>query len=314
MEIFLTVLLLGGCASSLTGEKLAEEYYNLGNAYYELGEYEKSYQYYSRARQLDPRVQASSFNLARLYIDWEDYDEALEILRELTENVPDNVVVQETLAYTLYLNGQIEESLTIYGAIAADYPARSSVIFNFISISSEVGEYDAAIPVLDAALTLLPDDEELIWIASDTYFHAGREESALNALETYRAMVGENEENLVAIAERYYEWEYYLPAIEIFEEAKEGRELPPLSLVHLAGAYMIATDNFMEGAGMIENIDTGALEEGTWDLVLSEIFLIGESLSEDEANYLNSIVESLESDRNLVLSEGVEGATSPEAP
>ena len=60
LAALLAALLAGGCASSTRAAQLAAEYYNLGNGYYELGEYPKAVACLRRAVELGCKVVVST--------------------------------------------------------------------------------------------------------------------------------------------------------------------------------------------------------------------------------------------------------------
>ena len=79
----LAALLFSGCTSQVQQKDLATEFFNLGNAYFELQKYDKAIEYYMQAIELDDTLIKANYNLARVYIEKNDFNKAQEILRAI---------------------------------------------------------------------------------------------------------------------------------------------------------------------------------------------------------------------------------------
>ena len=291
--LFSVVVVLGltACATDFTRQELAQEYYNLGNAFYELGRYEQSYEYYERALAMSPDLPAASYNLARLHIDRGDFPEAAAILTGLLSDDPTNLLVRESLGYTWYKAGDLRKSLDIFLALAEDYPGRAQVAYNLARIAGELGVSEMALPHLQEAVSMYPDDGGLLWELSGALFASGFQDEALGTLERYGILVSTDVEKCITLAERYFLWEYYLPAIETFTGILEFGELSPLSTIHLSISYLLATNEFQTGLQILksvleENLTTGELPE-----LLAELEKLTERLPDDDAALVLSTID-----------------------
>ena len=110
----LLFLLLGSCATTVRRGELAAEYYNLGNAYLEIGKHDKAIGFYEKAIRLDPENRRAQFNLALALIDSGKAPEALAVLEDLAEVDPDNQEVLGALAFTYYAAGSGEDAVAVY--------------------------------------------------------------------------------------------------------------------------------------------------------------------------------------------------------
>ena len=79
-----------GCASTRP-RPIAQEWFDLGNAWLEKGDWKKAGQAYSRALALDPSFAGASYNLARALTESGDYDQALRALDALAKRDPGNI-------------------------------------------------------------------------------------------------------------------------------------------------------------------------------------------------------------------------------
>ncbi len=118
--LLLVVLLLSSC-SSVRNLQFAQEYaatrYNLGNSYRELKEYPKAVASYREALLIDPTLDMARVNLYITYMDLKAYEEALDLIIQLSKDYPDNVTYQKQLAYTYYINGKAFSARQVYESL-----------------------------------------------------------------------------------------------------------------------------------------------------------------------------------------------------
>jgi tetratricopeptide (TPR) repeat protein len=82
------LVLLPACTSAPDASELARDFYNLGNAYFDQGDYVKAGEMYTRALELDPSLAQGEYNWARALIESGEYDEALALLDRLLTQDP----------------------------------------------------------------------------------------------------------------------------------------------------------------------------------------------------------------------------------
>lgn len=256
------VVLVGGCASTKEREELAQEYYNLGNAFFELRDYEQSYRYYRRAIALSESIPAAGYNLARLHMEREEHAQALAVLDEILDSDPENTLVRETRAYVLYQLGNSAAARSEYRDLLASSPGRRRAAYNLGLLEMDAGEYTRATEVLVEYLPFAEDDEEYRWLLSDAHFHAGENERALSQLEFYQSLVADQPASLARLAVRYVEWEYYLAALELFESLPEEELVETDPAWARARAELVGGGDFNRGLSALED----ALRGGFADL------------------------------------------------
>lgn len=247
--ILLTALfILNGCASRVSYRELAQEYYNLGNAFFEIGDYETSFEYYSRAIELDDQLPASSYNLARLLSERGQHSEALTVIEELLVDDPENSLLRETYAYVAYMNGKTVDARVTYQSLIDEYPARSRLRYNLALIEIEEDQPGAARDILAEGAEWAQEDAEYQWLAAEAAYKSEAPDEARQFLESYRVLVEDDSEQLADLARRYAEWDFLLASLEILESIpEEVSQNPPLAFLQarllLVGAY-----EFDEGA------------------------------------------------------------------
>ena len=205
----------GGCASRVGYRELAHEYYNLGNAFFELGEYEVSFQYYTRAIELDDRLPALSYNLVRLLSQQGKHEQALSAIEELLGEDPDNSLFRETYAYIAYLAGNDRTARREYRALIAAYPARVRLRYNLARLEIDESRPEIASDILLAGQEWAEDDAEYQWLAAEAAFRSEDAENARRYLERFRSIKREEPVELARLAKRYAEWDFLLDASEI---------------------------------------------------------------------------------------------------
>jgi tetratricopeptide (TPR) repeat protein len=280
------------CATPVERRELAEEYFNLGNAYFELQDYERSYQYYRRAIALTDTVPAAGFNLARLHLERGEESRALEVLDQLLLSNPSNLLVLETRAYVLYRLGAADQAREQYRDILERSAAHTRAAYNLGVLEIEEGEYVRAAAVLTEYLPHAREDGEYRWLLAEALFLSGHEEEALRELDHFRAIVRDDRDELERLAARYADWEYYLATLEVIDLLPEESLRRVTPAWAQARALLLGSEEFDDGASALER----ALEAGFQD-----------------AEALNELLSRLPLDEQELLQELIDRFEHPEA-
>lgn len=287
--ILVLLLALAGC-TTVTTQQLAEEYFNLGNAYFELGRYEESFAYYSRAVELSDTIPAAGYNLVRLHEQREEWALALGVLADLRTSDPDNTLYRETEAFLRYRNGEITPARVLYAELIAEYPQRLRLAYNLGLLELAADEAALAWEALETAYTTALEDEDAayIWLAAEASWLTGREEQALARLEVYRELSADQPDQLGDLAARFAAWGFPLAALELL------REIPATvdgdaDLLFLSGRlYLEATEDFERGVeSLVAAISAGYATDSEAYVALLE------RLPEDERAILQERVQAL---------------------
>jgi len=276
------VTLLASCASRVSYRALAEEYYNLGNAFFELGDYERSFQYYSRAVELDETLPATGYNLARLHIQRDEFDDALDLLSDLTDADPANSLYRETRAYTLYRAERIVEARAEYRDLIEAYPARSRIRYNLAVL--ELAEDRAAVArkVLEDGLDIAIDDGEYRWLLAEATYHDDDPEAAAGHLEVYRSHVEDEPDQLVRLAKRYAAWDFPLAALEVLNGMPDTVASDPDLRFLEARLYLTETPEFDRGITLLDEALTAGFDDSAALRELLEAVRPGDRSSVEE--------------------------------
>jgi tetratricopeptide (TPR) repeat protein len=212
-------LVLAACATSVRRGELAAEYYNLGNAYLQIGKNDKAIGFYEKAIRLDPENRRAQFNLALALIDSGKAGEALAVLEGLAGVDPDNLEVLSALAYTYYAAGSREEAVAAYRRLLEKAPGSVDDRYNLGSILSEMGRPHEA---LDEFLTLLegaPGDLPALKAAGSLLLELGQYAEASTVLAEYLQEKPDDAAVYLLLARAYRGQERYDKALEAYENA-----------------------------------------------------------------------------------------------
>ncbi|MBN2435358.1 MAG: tetratricopeptide repeat protein [Spirochaetes bacterium] len=222
------VLFLVACSS--VPEDIATEYYNIGNAYFDVGEYEKAIEYYSKAYSDDHLYKNRiRFNLAVAYTESGRVSQALTLFDLLLEQDPGNLLVLESKAYALYKLGDDEAAVSVYDRILELFEFNSAALMNKAEI---IKETDAAesIKLLEKLYETAPDSFVAVALG-ELYRENDQRESFLRLYEEAVIVDEENPLLLRGLAEFYYKDQLYYKALEFYNKLvglKNYADLPEM--------------------------------------------------------------------------------------
>ena len=162
----LMLLVLASCAST-PNKTLADEYYNLGNAWFDLKKYDLAAAAYQKAANWNPDLKIAVLNWARAKAESGDPSGALDLLAPLAASDPGNLIVAQYRAWLTAKSKGPQAAADLYVALAAKLPGDAATLFN-------------------AGLCLKA---------------AGRDEEALADLTAWQTLDGKNPAGMAALAE-----------------------------------------------------------------------------------------------------------------
>jgi tetratricopeptide (TPR) repeat protein len=178
-------LLLLGCASPPRGRDLALEYYAIGNAWLDLGRYEKALDAFRSALRLDPALVKADYNLALTYARMRSTADAESILNRLLADDPRNVTLLSTLAWAYHLGGRDGEALAAYDRVLAIAPESVDAWYNSALILWKGGKKEEALVRTRRMLALSPEDPQGLLAAGSLLLESGDAASAEDFLGRY---------------------------------------------------------------------------------------------------------------------------------
>lgn len=220
-------LLLAACATTLDREELAAEYFNIGTAYFDLGDLERSATFLTRAIELNPELARASYNLARVFIEQNQFPRAIELLQELLALDPGNSLILETLGYAEYRAGNLPAAGEWYDRALDQNGTDTDLLRNRATIHRELAEYAPAATLLERASALSGDDLELRLEIARTFALAGEPERAVESYERYLADASPPESSAyLEVADLYEELEFYADSLSALSNVTESATAP----------------------------------------------------------------------------------------
>lgn len=156
------LLFLSSCTSFGYKEELIRTYYNLGNAYSDLGDYKQSSAAFVRALEIDPSFPSAAYNLGIVHIQSGNYSEGIDVLRNLLQKEPDNIILMKVLAWGYYKNGELFKSIEIYEKIIQIDFSNTDALKNITILMMNLQMYERAYPYL-VQLETIGDVESIIY-------------------------------------------------------------------------------------------------------------------------------------------------------
>ena len=213
---------LPGCTTYVRRDDLAQEYFNLGNDFYELEAYEQATEYYRKALALEPDLATANFNLARAYIETGVYGEAIAILEELRTEDEENVLVLETLAYAYSERRRYDEAIELYETVLDSSPYRVSALYSAGLLYRRREDLERAAELLERAWEAAPNDVDVLYEYGRVLHETEETEQAVAVLSEYvDAAPDEQTERLLEVAGIYSDARYYARAVSVYDGVLE---------------------------------------------------------------------------------------------
>ncbi|MCL2293266.1 MAG: tetratricopeptide repeat protein [Spirochaetes bacterium] len=256
MLFFLPFVLFtfAGCAGGLSRKEASNLYFNLGNAYFELGQNDKAVQAYLRALSFNRRMRVASFNLAKAYIELGRFSDSLNVLNRMLREDPNNIILLSAKAYCLYRSGEFEESAEIYSRILGIDPGNIEALFNSAVIKAKKESFEEALEKLAILKTRRIDNERLRRRINAQigaiFYKAGEYSQAIEYLEYTRGNEFNSLENLKMLFNSYVQIRAFSSAIDIGKQIVD-KEKDKDILFQLAFIYLTAVEEIRTGISFL---------------------------------------------------------------
>ncbi len=183
--VLCAALLMAACVTSQGGKQIASDYYNIGNAFFDLGQYEKAIQYYQDALRADPSMVKADYNLALTLVRMKRGDEAVTILKRLLTSDQKNTTLMAALGWAYHQLGKDKEALAQYDALIALSPADQNALYNSGIILWRLSRKDEALERFRKVLVIAPDDTDALFGAGSILLSLDQASDAGDMLSRY---------------------------------------------------------------------------------------------------------------------------------
>lgn len=294
-------------ASSDEREK-ANLYFNLGNAYVELGQYTKAVEAFSSAYSLDREFSAAGYHLVRVYIHEKKYDEAESLLLAMLAKEKSNTLLLETAGFLYHHKGNYDEALRYYNRVIAIDEVNLNALFNTYLIYRHQKNEAVALKQLQKYIDLNKNDSPSIFELAAFYEKQGDKEKAIENFKLYLEKEKEDKEKILSVKKNlvqlYLEKELYSEANLLLESLQNEKEPDPTLLFDRAWTLLIGLEEYKKGIEVLGK----AIEAGFSDKKrATQMATIKKALYHDEiVEFLKSKnlydLESLKSEEEKELS------------
>jgi len=139
-------VIFNGCASRKAS---AQEYFEIGMAYYNLGKFDEAEKWLIRAKNMDRTMTASTYNLGRLAYEMKRYEEAAKHFEAVLKKDKDNVLALKAAAYARIKTGDIEMAEKHYAKLLSLVPDSADDGYNHALVLFALERYDKAEDILE---------------------------------------------------------------------------------------------------------------------------------------------------------------------
>ena len=218
ITLLAALALCAGCASGGKSPDIAAEYYNLGNAYFEMAHYDKAIAYYTTALGFNPEHAGARINMALALIQQKKAPEAREILTKLLAEDEKNVTVMTALGWALHAEGKDEEALAQYDRIAELSPENYDALYNSALILWKLDRKKEALDRFKKLLAVSPDDNDALFSAGALLVALDDAAAAAEYLERYLQKKPEDKDALFLLAESRVGLKKFSQALAAYEK------------------------------------------------------------------------------------------------
>lgn len=208
---------LCGCASGVKEVDLANEYYNIGNSYYNMEKYDDACRFFERALEFNPAFSKAKYNLAIASIKANKIEKAITILEDLLDEDAENIDILSTLVYSYHEMSEYEKAFAIINSILGIYPDNSYALYNGGILLWKLDKIEEAIEYFIRLKENNPDDYDALYNLGNLYYQTEEFEQAVGYLEQFIEKNPGDGNTYLLLARSYAGLEKYLPAIEAYD-------------------------------------------------------------------------------------------------
>ena len=264
------------CASTPAA---ALEWYEIGNQWFDKGDWKRAGDAYSRAIALEPDLAGASYNLARALAEAGDYPAAIRALDRLLARDPQNVRILAAKAYSHYKAGDSAEALRVYDEVLRLDPYAVDAIYNAALLKSEAGELEPAAVDLERLVAMKPEDASAFLLLARVRDKLDRKEEAILAYEKAKELGKADAQALERLGILYGEARRFAEAMDTLAAATKAEAKRPAAWFALARIRLTVAEDGTQGMDALRR----ALEAGFSDREAAAALLMEPVLAEREA-------------------------------
>ena len=290
-SIFASIILFS-CASQ--GAIRGEEYFAIGMAYYDLGNYDEAQRWLNRARQSDRTLMASEYNLGRIAYETGNFAEAAEHFERVLSRDPENLMALRAAAFSRIRNFDFEMAEIHYNRIMSLLPDSTEDGFNYALVLFGLGRFEET----ETLIKSLPDyqnDNPAVLLLLARSQHAMGKVEAIDSFARWESLVDPpSAQGLFEYGLALESAGFYARALELFDLSLNNLERDgpllnrPTIQFNIARLLLIADPENPQGIRELQN----AITNGFSNNEAIEAFLLDERLSSDHRDEIRRLLDS----------------------
>ena len=196
----------------------ADIYNNLGVAYSCLANFEQAENYYVKAIELDPQLAQAYINISALYYNAGDLASALGTLQRGSYELQDNLAIAHLLARVYIEDQRWDDAIDELERVLDGEPENYDAYYDLGHVYFELGDYESAISNFETVITY-QENNELLYYALAQAYEANNEID--KAISNYLKAIAVNDKFTLAykkVGVLFLARNDYEDAIEYFED------------------------------------------------------------------------------------------------
>lgn len=169
----------------------AKTYYQMGNEYYEKGDYDRGIENYNMAILLNPVFSEAYFNRALSYYQLKNFDKSISDYTKSMELDPQNPIIYNNRGDAFYRKQDFQSAVKDYDKAISLNPNYLKAYYNRGLSYASIEEYEKAVDDFTKVIKLKPDFAEAYHLRGLAYEYAG---SLSNAVADYEKALELNPE------------------------------------------------------------------------------------------------------------------------
>ena len=287
--VFITINFVS-CASQRDAWQTtrAEEFFNIGMAYFELGRFSDAQTWLNRARTADKTLVASEYNLGRIAFETGRFAEAARYFEIVLERDPDNVMALQAAAFMRIRNGDFEKAEALYSRVLELVPESADNGFNYALVLYGMERFEESEDVLNRYPIALEENASSVLLLA----RAQKAQEKVEAIDSYANWLAlqtgkANPQGLYEYAHVLRNAEHYARALEQYNAAIEALAVDTATLskakLRFEKAAILLTVDPENDEGMEEfnlAVEEGFADTDAIDALLEDDRITGENRDE----------------------------------
>ena len=163
--------------------EFAGAYYNLGNLYYELKQYDRAAPYFQKVIGLKPDFAEAHYNFGNLHYDTGQYGRAIEYFEKVIALKPDFAEAHFQMGNAWYGLRRYDRAAKHFESAITLKPQFVAAYYNAGDLYYRTGQFHAAVEAYRKAIALKPDNARAHSNLGNAYHGLGDYERAISAYE-----------------------------------------------------------------------------------------------------------------------------------